>query len=88
MSLIEKDDKLLRSIADFQNLQKRMEKELILKEEETRKKYLFEILDLFELLKKAYEDNNPKEGLKLMLNNIENFFQKEQIRYIDCNLNQ
>ena len=82
--LIEKDNKLLRSIADFQNLQKRMEKELILKEEETRKKYLFEILDLFELLKKAYEDNNPKEGLKLMLNNIENFFQKEQIRYIDC----
>ena len=82
--LKEKDDKLLRSIADFQNYQKRMEKELILKEEETKKKYITELIDLNELLKKALEDNNPKEGLKLMVNNIENFFEKEKIRYIEC----
>jgi len=82
--LKEREDKLLRSYADIQNLQKRMEKELQLKEEETKKKYISELLDLNELLKKAYDDNNPKEGLKLMLNNIENFFEKEQIKSIDC----
>ena len=36
------------------------------------------------MLKKAYEDNNPKQGLKLLLNNINNFFEKEQIKPIDC----
>ena len=82
--LKEKDDKLMRSYADFQNLQKRMEKELLIKEEEIKKKFLSELLDLNELLKKAYEDNDPKEGLKLMINNIENFFEKEQIKSIDC----
>jgi molecular chaperone GrpE len=80
----EKDQQLLRSIADFQNYQKRMEKELILKEEETKKKYISELIDLNELLKKALEDNNPKEGLKVMINNIENFFEKENIKYINC----
>jgi molecular chaperone GrpE len=82
--LKEKEDKLLHSIADFQNYQKRMEKELQINEEVTKKKYLSELLDLNELLKKAYNDNNPKEGLKLMLNNIESFFEKEQIKPIDC----
>jgi molecular chaperone GrpE len=80
----EKDQQLLRSMADFQNYQKRMEKLLTLKEEETKKKYIAELIDINELLKKALEDNNPKEGLKLMINNIENFFEKENIKYIDC----
>jgi molecular chaperone GrpE len=80
----EKDQQLLRSIANLQNYQKRMEKELILREEETKKKYITELIDLNELLKKALEDNNPKEGLKLLINNIENFFEKEKIKYIDC----
>lgn len=84
LELKEKEDKLLRSYADLQNYQKRIERELQIKEEETKKKYLSELLDLNELLKKAYEDNDPKEGLKLMLNNIENFFEKEQIKSIDC----
>jgi len=80
--LKEKEDRLLRCYADLQNYQKRMEKELQIKEEETKKKYISELLDLNELLKKAYEDNEPKEGLKLILNNIENFFEKEQIKSI------
>ena len=80
----EKDQQLLRSIADFQNYQKRMEKLLILKEEETKKKYIAELIDINELLKKALEDNSPKEGLKLMITNIENFFEKENIKYIEC----
>jgi molecular chaperone GrpE len=74
----------LRTIADYQNFQKRMEKELIIKENETKQKYLTELIDLHELLKKACNDNNPKEGLKLIIENIEKFFEKEQIKYIDC----
>ena len=61
-----------------------MEKEIKSREEEIKKKYISELLDLNELLKKAYEDKNPKEGLKLILNNLENFFEKEQVTYIDC----
>lgn len=82
--LKEKDGKLLRSYADLQNYQKRVEKELQLKDEETKKKYISELIDLNELLKKAYEDDDPKAGLKLIINNIENFFEKEQIKCIDC----
>ena len=80
----EKDDKLLRSYADLQNYQKRTEKESQYKENETKKKYLSELIELKELLKKAYEDKDPRVGLQLMLNNLENFFEKEQIKYIDC----
>jgi molecular chaperone GrpE len=79
-----KEDQFLRSIADYQNYQKRIEKETELIKEETKKKYLSELIDLNELLKKAYEDNNPKDGLKLMINNIEKLFEKEQIKCIDC----
>ncbi len=80
----EKDDKLLRSYADLQNYQKRTEKESQYKENETKKKYLSELIELKEILKKAYEDKDPRAGLQLMLNNLENFFEKEQIKYIDC----
>ena len=82
--LKKKNNKLLRSIADFQNYQKRIEKELTFREQEIKKKYLEELIDLHELLKKAYDDNNPKEGLKLLINNIENFFEKERIKPIKC----
>lgn len=82
--LEEKEDLLLRSIADFQNYQKRIQKEIEIIKEDTKKKYLCEIIELNELLKKAYEDNNPKQGLKLMINNLDNFFNKEQIKCIDC----
>ena len=81
--LKENKEQLLRSIADFQNYQKRMEKELELKEKEIKKKYLSELIDLNELLKKAYVDKDPREGLKLMIDNIEKFFEKEQIKCIE-----
>jgi len=84
IALKEKNDKLLRSMADFQNYQKRIEKELTCREQENKKKYLEEIIDLHELLKKVSDDKNPKEGLKLLINNIENFFKKEQIKPINC----
>ena len=84
LELKEKNDKLMRCYADLQNLQKRMEKELILREDEVRKKYISELIEVNELLKKALEDNNPKEGLKLILQNIEKFFNVEKITHIDC----
>ncbi len=82
--LKEKNDKLLRTCADLQNYQKRTEKELLFREEETKKKYLSELIELYELLHKAHEDENPKQGLKLILQNLEGFFEKEQIKSIDC----
>ena len=82
--LMEKNDKYLRTLADFQNYQKRMEKELQAQKEDIKKKYLLELLDLTELLKKSYEDPNPKSGLKLLLENLEKFLEKEGITYIDC----
>ena len=82
--LKEKNDKLLRTCADLQNYQKRTEKELLFREEETKKKYLSELIELYELLNKAHEDENPKQGLKLILQNLEGFFEKEQIKHIDC----
>ncbi|VVB61130.1 Protein GrpE [uncultured archaeon] len=82
--LIDKNDKYLRTLADFQNYQKRMEKELQTQKEDIKKKYLLELLDLTELLKKAYDDSNPKSGLKLLLENLDKFLEKEGITYIDC----
>lgn len=82
--LKQKDEKILRISADFQNYQKRIEKELLIREDDAKKLYISELLDLHELLKKAYEDENPKEGLKLLINNIEKFFEKEQIKSINC----
>ena len=82
--LKEKNDKLLRSYADLQNYQKRMEKELQHREDDSKKKYLSELIDINELIKKTYEDNSPKEALKLILHNLNSFFGKEQIKCIDC----
>jgi molecular chaperone GrpE len=82
--IMDKNDKYLRTLADFQNYQKRMEKELQAQKEDIKKKYLLELLDLNELLKKAYEDSNPKSGLKLLLENLDKFLEKEGITYIDC----
>jgi len=82
--LNDKNDKYLRALADFQNYQKRIEKELQTQKEEIKKKYLLELLDLTELLKKAYEDSDPKAGLKLLLENLAKFLEKEGVTYIDC----
>ena len=81
--LNEKNDKLLRSYADLQNYQKRIEKEMTCKEEEIRKKYLLEIIDLYELLQKAYENNNPKDGIQAIMQNIGHLLEIEQIKVID-----
>ncbi len=82
--LDEKQKKILRLLADYQNLQKRMEKELLHKEKEIRNKYLSELLTLHELLQIAFDDANPKEGLRILLQNIEQFLEKEHIQPIEC----
>jgi molecular chaperone GrpE len=82
--LNEKNGKLLRTCADLQNYQKRTLKEIQQREDEIKHKYLSELLEIKELLLKAYEDNNPKQGLKLILQNLEKFFEKEQIKCIEC----
>jgi molecular chaperone GrpE len=79
----DKNDKYLRALADYQNYQKRMEKEGATREENLKRKYLSEILDLQELLRKASEDADPKIGLKLILSNIEKLLEKEGVTYIE-----
>jgi molecular chaperone GrpE len=81
--LKEKNDKLLRSYADFQNYQKRMEKEILSKEEDIKKQYLSELLDLFELLTKVKDDNNPKEGIEAIRKHLQSLFDREQITPIE-----
>ena len=84
MDVAEKNDKYLRTLADYQNYQKRMDKELACREETLKKQYLLWLLDFQELLKKAAQDANPKEGLQLLISNLEKFFEKECVTYIDC----
>jgi len=81
--LNEKNDKLLRSYADLQNYQKRIAKEIECSEEEARNKYLLEIVDLYELLQKAYENSNPKDGIQAIIQNIQHLMEIEQIKPID-----
>ncbi|HMA82802.1 MAG TPA: nucleotide exchange factor GrpE [Candidatus Thermoplasmatota archaeon] len=82
--LEETKDKLLRSYADYQNYQKRVKKNLKQTESEIKQVYLSEFIDIKELLLKALQDENPKEGLRLILKQIEHFFNEEHISYIDC----
>jgi len=82
--LKQKHDQLLRSLADFQNLQKRSEKERNLYADTIKEKYISEIIDIKELLQKALLDENPKDGLRLILQQIEQFFETERIQGIDC----
>ena len=49
-----------------------------------KKKYLLNILDILELLKKAHKDKNSNIGIKLIIDNIEDMLKKEKIQYIEC----
>jgi len=82
--LKETNDKLLRSLADVQNLHKRYAKDLQQREEEVKRRYLLELVDLYELLHKAYVDEHPKAGLKVLLQHMEHFLEQENIKCIDC----
>jgi molecular chaperone GrpE len=82
--LADKQDKLLRAYADFQNYQKRMEKELASREQDIRRRYLVEILDFYELLKKAADDPRPQDGIKSLLSTIDHFLAREGVHYLDC----
>jgi len=80
----ERNDKYLRVLADYQNAQKRMEKECSAREDDLKNRYLLQFLDFKELLKKAADDPHPVEGVKLLIANFEKFFEKEGVRYIEC----
>lgn len=82
--LEERQDKLLRAYADLQNYRRRMEKELSDCENETKKKYLEKLVDFREYLRQAAEDNNPKEGIRSVRQDLDQFLEKEDIQYIDC----
>ena len=77
-------EKLIRNIADLQNLINRNEKNHIIETNKLKKKYLIQIIDILDLIKKAYEDKNSKIGIKLIINDIQKFLQNENIKYIEC----
>jgi molecular chaperone GrpE len=79
-----KDDQLMRSLADYQNLIKRNEKEIQLTKNEIKKTYLSELIDIKELIIKALDDENPKDGLNLIIKNLDKFFEDENIKHIEC----
>lgn len=80
----EKKDKLLRSYADFENFKKRIEKQRCQEDLDIKKKYISELIDLKELLLKALDDDHPTEGLRLILKQIEQFFDQEHVTSIEC----
>jgi len=77
-------DKLIRCYADFDNFKKRNQKEKKVNEYNIKKIYLSELLDIKELFLQALEDENPKEGLRILVNKLEQFFESEKIKYIEC----
>lgn len=81
--LKQKEEQLLRSYADYQNYQKRIQKDKENHEFELKKHYISELIDLKELLLKALDDKDPKEGLRILLKNLEQFFESEHITYIE-----
>ena len=60
-----------------------MKKDKEMHEFEIKKIYLSELIDIKELLLQALDDNDPKEGLRILLKNLENFFESEKISYIE-----
>jgi molecular chaperone GrpE len=77
-------DLLLRNIADLQNQKKREDKNYKIETNILKKRYLIEIIDILDLINKAYDDKNPKIGIKLIINQIEKFLDNENIKYIEC----
>ena len=80
----EEKNKFLRNIAELHNQIKRTEKNYLIEKNKIKKKYLIYIIDILELLKKAYKDKNSKIGIKLIINNIEDILKDEKVQYIDC----
>jgi len=80
----EEKNKFLRNIAELHNQIKRTEKNYLIEKNKIKKRYLIYIIDILELLKKAYKDKNSKIGIKLIINNIEDILKDEKVQYIDC----
>jgi len=82
--LTDQHDKLLRAYADYQNYQKRMDKELASRDFDLRRRYLSEIIDFKDILAKAAEDPHPHDGIKRLLATLDHFLDKEGVRPLDC----
>lgn len=83
-SLKEKEDALLRAYADYQNYQRRVQKEINEISIKSKMEIAKELVDVYELLQKAMEDEDPREGLKSIMKKIKKIFEKEDIKPIEC----
>lgn len=77
--LKEHKEKYLRACADIQNIQRRAEKQKHHDTLQIKKHYLCELISIQELLTKAQEDLNPKEGIRLILQQLKSFFESENL---------
>jgi len=82
-SLKEKEDALLRAYADYQNYQRRVEREMQEISIKSKMEIARELVEIYELLGEALKDQNPKEGLKSIMKKIEKVFEKEEIEPIE-----
>ncbi len=80
--LQEHKQKYLRACADIQNIQRRAEKQKQQDSLQIKKHYLCELITIQELLTTAQHDPNPSEGIRLILQQLNTFFDSESLNPI------
>ena len=80
--LQEHKEKYLRACADIQNIQRRAEKQKQQDGLQIKKHYLCQLITISELLQQAQHDPKPTEGIRLILQQLNNFFESESLRPI------
>ncbi len=81
--LKEKENSLLRAYSDFQNYRRRVDREIEERVNEAKRRFAEDLVDIYELMKKAHGDKNPEKGIDLIIKSIEKIFDREGIEPID-----
>ena len=80
--LDEKKDQLLRTLADFQNYKKRVEKEMEDAIKYSREELISKFLDVQENLQRI--DKPDSKGLQMIMNQLKGIFEEEGIKEIEA----
>jgi molecular chaperone GrpE len=79
-----KRNQLLRTMADFQNYQKRVEREMKEGIEKSKGEIISKFLDVYENMKIACENRLSKKGLKMITSQFEKLLEEEGIEEIEA----
>jgi molecular chaperone GrpE len=85
LKLSELDDKYLRSVADFENYKKRVQKEKEEIKDNTKISLIYSILDMdndLNLAIKNIKDDESKKGVELIISKMEKFLKSHNIESI------